>query len=74
MEWLAGKCIQNGEAIVELETMYEEWIYRQSEVQLLLDLVDSNPDIFEINEDEAREDDVRRILDDITNKIEKDLN
>lgn len=72
MEWLSGKCLRNGEAMEELEQMYDEWMYRQSEVQSLLDLVDSNPEIFEISEDEARMDDVKKVLDDITNKIEKE--
>lgn len=72
MEWLAGKCLRNTESMNEMEQLYEEWAYRQSEVQSILDMVDANPDIFEISEDEARDDDVRRVLDDITNKIEKE--
>lgn len=74
MEWLAGKVIQNGEAYTKLKDLYYEWQYRQSEIQSLLDLVDANPDVFEISEDEAREDDVKRVLEDITNKIEKQFN
>lgn len=71
MEWLAGKAIKNSEAMNELNQMYEEWMYRQSEVQALLDLVDANPGVFEISEEEAIEDDVKKVLEDITNKIEQ---
>lgn len=70
MEWLAGKAIKNSEAMDELNKMYEDWMYRQNEVQALLDLVDANPDIFEITEEESIEDDVKKVLEDITNKIE----
>lgn len=72
MEWLAGKALRNSEAVAELEQMHEEWVYRRTEVQAILDLVDANPEIFEISEDEAREDDVRKVLEEITNKIEKE--
>lgn len=72
MEWLAGKALKNGEAMNELEQLHEEWVYRQSEVQALMDLVDSNPEIFEISEEEAIQDDVKKVLDDITNQIEKE--
>lgn len=72
MEWLGGKAIKNGEAMSELNQLYEDWMYRQSEVQALLDLVDSNPEVFEISEEEAIEDDVKKVLDDITNQIEKE--
>ena len=74
MEWLAGKAIKNSEAMDELNKMYEDWMYRQSEVQALLDLVDANPGLFEITEEEAIQDDCKKVLDDITNKIEKDFN
>lgn len=74
---MAGKCIKNPENVEELDKLYNEWIYRQTEVQALLDLVDANPGIFnddivEISEEEAIEDDVKKVLQDITNKIEKD--
>lgn len=72
MEWLGGKAIKNSEAMSELNQLYEDWMYRQTEVQALLDLVDSNPDVFEISEEEAITDDCRRVLEDITNKIVKD--
>lgn len=72
MEWLGGKAIKNGEAMSELNQLYEDWMYRQSEVQALLDLVDSNPEVFEISEEEAIQDDVKLVLDDITNQIEKE--
>lgn len=73
MEWLAGKAIKNGEAMSELNQLYEDWMYRQSEVQSLLDLVNSNPEIFEITEEEAIADDCKNVLEEITNKIEKDF-
>lgn len=73
MEWLGGKAIKNGEAMSELNQLYEDWMYRQSEVQALLDLVDANPEVFEISEEEAITDDCRKALEDITNKIIKDL-
>lgn len=57
--------------MAEMEELYANWIYRQTEVQALLDLVDSNPDVFEISEEEAIEDDCKKVLEDITNKIEK---
>ena len=74
MEWLGGKAIKNGEAMSNLNSLYEEWMYRQSEVQALLDFVDQNPEVFEITEDEAVEDDCKKVLEDITNKIIKDFN
>lgn len=74
MEWLAGKALRNKEAITELNQMYEEWIYRQSEVQALLEFVEANPEVFEITEDDAIQDDCKKVLDDITNKIIKDFN
>lgn len=57
----------------ELNRLYEDWMYRQSEVQALLDLVDANPDVFEITEDDAIQDDCKKALEDITNKIERDF-
>lgn len=74
MEFLAGKALRNPEAMFELESLYEQWIYRQNEVQALLDLVDANPGVFEISEEEAIEDDCRKVLEDLTNKIEKNFN
>lgn len=71
MEWLAGKAIKDGALMSEMNGLYEQWMYRQSEVQALLDLVDANPEIFEISEEEAILDDCQKVLDDITNKIEK---
>lgn len=71
MEWLSGKAIQNPEQYGKLLDLYYEWQYRQTEIQSILDLVEANPDVFEITEDEAIQDDVKRVLDDITNKIEK---
>jgi len=77
---MAGKCIKNPENVEELDKLYNEWIYRQTEVQALLDLVDANPEIFndeneivEISEEEAIQDDCRIVLEDITNKIIKNL-
>lgn len=73
---MAGKCIKNPENVEELDKLYNEWIYRQTEVQALLDLVEANPEIFnddivEISEEEAIQDDVKKVLNDITNQIEK---
>ena len=73
MEWLGGKCLKNYEAIDDLENLYEQWLYRESEVQAILDLVDANPDVFEISEEEALMDDCEKVLKDLTNKVELNL-
>ena len=77
MEWLAGKCIKNPDNIYAMEQLYADWMYRQTEVQALLDLVDANPEIFnddvvEISEEEAIQGDCKKVLEDITNKILQD--
>lgn len=77
MEWLGGKLLRNCEMYHEMMDLYEEKLIRETQVQELLAFVDANPSLFEddiqvITEDEAREDDVRRVLEDITNKIEQE--
>lgn len=77
MEWLGGKLLKNSEVYHELMDLYEEKLVREAQVRELLDFVDANPALFDddiqvISEDEAREDDVRRVLEDITNKIDKE--
>ena len=78
MEVLAAKAIKNPTLMFELQQMYEEWIYRQNEVQALLDLVDNNPEFFnddiqELTEEEVIMDDCKRVLGEITNKIQNDF-
>lgn len=77
MEWLGGKLLANMDAYHECMDLYEEKLAREAQVQELLDFVDANPNLFDddvqvISEDEAREDDVRRVLEEITNKISKE--
>lgn len=71
LEWLSGKLIKDNDQYTELVQLYETMKYREDEVQELLRFVDANPDVFEISEDEAIMDDCKKVLDDITNKIEK---
>lgn len=73
MEWLAGKLIKNHDQYSMVADLYEQWKYREQEIQSILDFVDSNPEVFEISEDEAIMDDCQRVLSDITNKIEKNF-
>lgn len=73
MEWLAGKLIKNHEQYSIVADLYEQWKYREQEVNELLRFVDENPDVFEISEEEAILDDCQKILDDITNKIENNF-
>jgi len=76
MEWLSGKALRNTEAMSELNQLYEEWAYRQAEVSSLLAMLEEHPeylgeddDIQEITPEEAAEDDVRKILKEITDKV-----
>jgi len=71
LEWLSGKLVKDNNQYTELVQLYETMKYREDEVQELLRFVDANPDVFEISEDEAIMDDCKKVLDDITNKIEK---
>jgi protein subunit release factor A len=74
MERLAGKAIKNPNAMVELQDLYTEWKKRQDEIQTILEMVENDPEFFEISEEEAIMDDCQKVLEDITNKILLDQN
>ena len=45
MEWLAGKCLANNEAINEMETLYEKFMVQQNELHDLLQMVEFDPNL-----------------------------